>query len=96
MSVQMARMPTRWLGNVVIFCKGEPMVKNLLVTASVIVMLESGSAKADLVVNGGFETGDFTGWTLNGHNTLNFVSSENPHSGTYSAQAGDNALAFLS
>src|SRR6516162_8051824 len=28
--------------------------------------LSGGSARADLIVNGSFATGDFTGWTVNG------------------------------
>ena len=36
-----------------------------------------GQAKADLIVNGGFETGDFTGWTTNGAASL--VVESNGH-----------------
>jgi len=28
------------------------------------ILLAAGSARADLIVNGGFETGDFTGWEI--------------------------------
>ena len=60
-----------------------------------------------LVQNGGFETGDFTGWTLNandGGSPYNFVASASsgldfsPHSGTYFAALGEvgTPLAYLS
>lgn len=55
-----------------------------------------------LVVNGGFETGDFTGWTLVGDgNPFNFVDNGSiglpPHSGTYLALLGEQgSLSFLS
>ena len=65
---------------------------------------------SSLVQNGGFETGDFTDWTLVGNTTTqgfrgatiyNAVESSNSyplvvHSGTYGAFLGDNQLAFLS
>lgn len=63
-----------------------------------------------LVQNGGFETGDFTGWTLMGKSVVstpfgttvyNAVESSTDyplvvHSGTYGAFLGDNQLATLS
>ena len=58
-----------------------------------------------LVQNGGFETGDFTGWTLVGDTTIggnvyNAVETEASfnvvHSGTYGAFLGDTLLASLS
>ena len=59
-----------------------------------------------LVQNGGFETGDFTGWTLNGDTVIdgepiNAVAtrdgSVHPHSGSYLAELGEpNVLAYLS
>jgi hypothetical protein len=49
----------------------------------------AGRASADLVVNGGFETGDFTGWTLVGDPTANFVSTNFVHSGNYAAFLGE-------
>ena len=42
-------------------------------------------ASADLVVNGGFETGDFTGWILSGNPIPGTVDTANPHSGNYAA-----------
>jgi hypothetical protein len=47
----------------------------------------AGSAKADLVVNGGFEMGDLTGWTSTGGNSV----TNNPafvHSGSYGLSYG--------
>lgn len=60
-----------------------------------------------LVQNGGFETGDFTGWTLAGDGgNINFVTKSfniahndrfNPHSGSYAAALGEpSTLAYLS
>ena len=45
------------------------------------------TARADLVINGGFETGDFTGWTAGNFNT---VTSDPAfaHSGTYGVHYG--------
>ncbi len=42
------------------------------------------AAQADLIVNGGFETGDFTGWTQSGW----LIDTTNPHSGVYDASTG--------
>jgi hypothetical protein len=42
-------------------------------------------ASADLVFNGGFETGDFTGWILSGNPIPGMVDTKNPHSGLYAA-----------
>jgi len=44
-----------------------------------------GVASADLVFNGGFETGDFTGWILSGNPIPGTVDTANPHSGKYAA-----------
>jgi hypothetical protein len=60
-----------------------------------------------LVQNGGFETGDFTGWTLVGDGgNINFVTGSfriarndnfTPHSGNYAAALGEpSTLAYLS
>lgn len=64
----------------------------------------SGRARAgNLVVNGGFETGNFNGWTLEtgpgvpGDPGFTFVSNDLPHSGTFAAKLGpQNSLGFLS
>jgi subtilase family serine protease len=61
-----------------------------------------GALSQPIVQNGGFEIGDFTGWTLSGANASNFnlVASGFPisaHSGTYVAVLGEiGSLATLS
>lgn len=42
----------------------------------------------NLVANPGFETGDFTGWTLGGNTADSFVTNALPHSGIYAATLG--------
>lgn len=50
----------------------------------------ASAGNINLVLNGGFETGDFTGWTLiNNQNTR--VDSFNPNTGTYEADFGNSS-----
>lgn len=61
----------------------------LLALGCVAVFATTANAAVNLVVNGGFETGSFTGWTVTG--TQNFSSgviAGDAHSGTYSAFFG--------
>jgi hypothetical protein len=58
-------------------------------------------AATNLVVNGSFETGDFTGWTLTGDTTFVFVTDETggggPTDGIYHAAFGpEDGLTYLS
>jgi hypothetical protein len=60
----------------------------ILMVALTSVLLFTGVASANLIVNGGFETGDFTGWTLTGNTGFTGVSAGNPNSGIYAAFLG--------
>jgi hypothetical protein len=55
---------------------------------AVVILCALGTAKADLITNPGFETGDFTGWTAGGSGNL-LVRCNNPgapaHSGNCDA-----------
>jgi hypothetical protein len=71
------------------------------VVLAAVAWLGGGSgARADLIVNGDFETGDFTGWTLSGNTsdpTTFGVDSNFPHSGNFAAFFGPvGSLGFLS
>lgn len=63
-----------------------------------IVLIGSSAQAANLVVNGGFETGDFTGWTEGGNLGATYVgnSPNAPFDGSFAAQLGavgsDNTL----
>src|SRR5260370_10766556 len=51
------------------------------------------SARAqNLVVNPGFETGNFTGWSLSGDTSHCQVTTFMVHSGTFSAQLGNSGV----
>jgi hypothetical protein len=61
----------------------------------VLILAGSGRASADLIVNGGFESGDFTGWTSNMAPSLlvepsGYVGYPS-HSGNYFALIGANS-----
>ena len=43
----------------------------------------------DVIVNGGFESGSFPPWVLDGHNNDPVIDTDQVHSGTFSALAGN-------
>jgi hypothetical protein len=61
----------------------EPPASQLLRTSS------APSGVCNVIVNGGFETGNFTGWTIDGILATPVVTNTKAHSGTFSAFAGD-------
>lgn len=63
------------------------MKKTVFAVVAAVSFAMSASAHAELVNNGGFETGDFTGWTNSGNLGFTLVQ-ELPHSGRYSANLG--------
>jgi hypothetical protein len=57
--------------------------------ACALLLCGAGQARANLIVNGGFETGDFTGWTLTGNpGFISIVSGGLQHSGNFAASFG--------
>ena len=52
--------------------------KNLFGLCAVLLIAFACHASANLVTNGGFETGDFTGWTQSGNTGFTSVSSLEP------------------
>jgi hypothetical protein len=66
------------------------MLKNILAKTmlSAAILATATTAQAvvqDIAVNGGFETGDFTGWEQSEGGGTQTISTTNPSSGTYSA-----------
>ncbi len=61
------------------------MSKLLLVFSCAVLFILPSVASADLIYNGGFETGDFTGWILSGNPIPGIVDTSSPHSGNYAA-----------
>lgn len=64
-------------------------ITRVLLTVVMLLCLNVHQASAELVINGGFESGDFSGWTLNGDAANNFVTTGFPQSGMYSAYFGE-------
>ncbi|MBY0507755.1 MAG: hypothetical protein K2X03_27835 [Bryobacteraceae bacterium] len=57
----------------------------------------AGESHAATIQNGGFETGDLTGWSLSGNTDFIGVGSFFPHSGTYALEGGPvGSLGFVS
>lgn len=65
------------------------MKKFIAVVATVMGLMAGASVHAELVTNGGFETGDFTGWSNNNYDAFVYNFDEGTHSGAYAAYFGD-------
>ena len=70
--------------------------QKIIVGAALAALVATGAQAANLLVNGGFETGDFTGWTVNVNNTgvTSSFDGEVPHSGNYFAYLGDTDTTY--
>jgi hypothetical protein len=68
-----------------------------LSTVLAALAIVSADASAALVSNGGFETGNFSGWTLsaNSQSSQNFVTNAAPKSGVYAARLGQVDLGII-
>ena len=69
------------------------MSNKILAIAAIVFSFGSMGAKAipiELVTNGGFETGDLTGWSCTGGDSCN-ASSGSPHTGLWNMQGYDNS-----
>lgn len=53
-----------------------------------VVLSAATLSAANIVTNGGFETGDFSGWSLSGNTGFTFVDTNGAYSGNYSAWFG--------
>ena len=74
-------------------------LKFLFVLTAVVTLSVAYPARANLITNGGFETGDYTGWTHSGGNTNAVMGTFNgtaPHSGNFQAVLGTNFPFFPS
>ncbi len=66
-----------------------------LLFSGAVVLALSTVCSADILTNGGFETGDFTGWVLGGDLSQPYdarVNTNAPNSGTYAAHIGDEGF----
>jgi hypothetical protein len=64
---------------------------------TLVLLLGAGEARGDYVTNGGFETGNFNGWTLSGNSSQFFVSPSAAFTGNFGAAITTNdGMGFLS
>jgi len=82
--------------------KGRALIARAIILVILLVLAATpGTASTiELIVNGGFETGDFTGWTITGADVYGVdygITGQNPNSGSYSAWFGAvSGMTYLS
>jgi len=54
-------------------------------SVAILAVLSLNASALELAVNGGFETGDFSGWTQFPNGGIQAITTDNPSSGTYAA-----------
>jgi hypothetical protein len=64
------------------------MIRNILLFGTAMTLLAASAAAGNIVLNPGFETSDFTSWTVNGWDVDTIGGDVTPHSGTYFADTG--------
>src|SRR5207302_790086 len=65
------------------------MMRNISILCLAFLLSPISNSSANVIVNGGFETGDFSGWTLSGDSATTFVDTGFAHSGSYAAFLGE-------
>ena len=60
----------------------------LALTSTALADASCDAMAGNIIVNCGFETGDFTGWTLNDPSNFSSVETNNPFTGTHNAYLG--------
>jgi hypothetical protein len=64
-------------------------------SGAALVLALASARTAPSVSNAGFETGDFSGWTLSGDADHNLVASDLPYDGSYGAVFGQSGSAAI-
>ncbi len=68
----------------------------LLIALALLAGAADTANAAELIVNGGFEDGDFSGWTRFGAKGFSGVSTVNPSEGDYAAYFSPNSVGGIS
>lgn len=71
------------------------LIRLLAPLAATAALVAQAPAQAAMVTNGGFESGDFSGWSKLGLDGSASVSSTSPHSGLYTARFSHAAAAGI-